>query len=43
MVMEPGESNITKKYTLTWRPRTINSYKIEKITIGWACAKNGES
>jgi hypothetical protein len=25
------------------RPRTINSYKIEEIAIGWACAKNGES
>jgi hypothetical protein len=26
-----------------WRPRTIDSYKIGKITMGWACAKNGES
>jgi hypothetical protein len=43
--MEPGESDITIKYTLyiIWRPRTINSYKIEEITMGWACTKNGES
>jgi hypothetical protein len=41
--MEPGKSDIIKKYTLVWRPRIINSYKTEKITMGWACANNGES
>jgi hypothetical protein len=32
-------------YTLYGDPElsTINNYKIEKITMGWACAKNGES
>jgi hypothetical protein len=32
-----------KNIHLMWRPGIINSYKIEKITMGRACAKNGES
>jgi hypothetical protein len=37
------KSELQRNIHFIWRPRTINSYKIEKITMGWACAKSGES